>query len=121
MIINREQITKNILLARTIKGFTQEGLASILGHSQQWLQKGEKAEIDLTLDQINRLSEALEVTPQFLLFSTTSQVFNHCLNSHGISGNGSLNNCTANNPELLEKLTSLQKLFESYLKSKSSS
>jgi len=39
MNIDIELVAKNILLARTIKGYRQEGLANKLEHSQQWLQK----------------------------------------------------------------------------------
>jgi transcriptional regulator with XRE-family HTH domain len=115
MKIDTEQIDKNILLARTIKGFSQEGLANKLGHSQQRLQKVEKAEIDLTFEQINRFSEALEVSPQFLLFSTPSQVLNNCFNNSALSETGNFSNCVVNTPEILERIAGLQKLFETYL------
>ena len=115
MNIDIELVAKNILLARTIKDYSQEGLANKLEHSQQWLQKVEKAEIDLCLKQINKICEVLEVSPQFLLFTTPSLVFSNSFNSNGSSESNNSNKCAANTPEIVEKIATLQKLFETFL------
>jgi len=115
MKIDEEQIAKNILLARTIKGLTQEGLAKAVGLSQQWKQKVEKAEVNLTIEHINSISNALDVTPQFLMFSIPSQVFNNCFNNSSLSGTGSFNNCVINAPDVIEKVNEIKTLFERYL------
>jgi len=41
MELELEKIAKNVLITRTIKGFTQEGLASKTGMTHAWIQKVE--------------------------------------------------------------------------------
>ena len=75
MELELEKIAKNVLIARTIKGYTQEGLASKIGMTQAWVQKVEKGDIDLSVSSINKLSEGLKIKAINLLFSSPSQVF----------------------------------------------
>jgi transcriptional regulator with XRE-family HTH domain len=115
MKIDIEKIAKNILLARTIKGFTQDGLVQAMGISQQWVQKVEKGEVNLTFEHINLLSETLGVTPEFLLFSSPSQVFNNSFNNSSLSRmNSSFNNCIINSPDFMKKIEDLYELIGKY-------
>lgn len=102
MELNLEKIGKNVLVARTILGLTQEGLAKKIGMNQTWIQKVEKGEIDLCITNINKLSHGLNMEPINLLFSSPNQVFNftNCTQS------GNFQNCTINSVELIEKLAS---------------
>lgn len=56
-----EKLGENIRIFRTIKGYSQEGLANKLGKSQNWLQKIEKGEIDIPLSCLTELSEELGI------------------------------------------------------------
>jgi transcriptional regulator with XRE-family HTH domain len=76
MELELEKIAKNILIARTIKGFTQEGLGSKIGMTQAWVQKVEKGEIDLSISSINKICKGLEIEPINLLFSSPTQILN---------------------------------------------
>jgi len=107
MDINK--IGENIRIARTIRGYSQEGLANALGKSQNWLQKVEKGEIDLSVNNISAISNELGVQPEFLLFSTPQQVFNNCKQS------GTFNNCVINSENLVEKLSKILSKIESKL------
>ena len=106
MELELEKIGKNVLIARTIKGYTQEGLGTEICMTQAWVQKVEKGEQDLSITTINKLSEGLDVDPQFLLFSTPQEV----LNFNNCTQNGPFHQCTVNSEEFIEKLA---KLFSS--------
>ncbi|MFN9583079.1 MAG: helix-turn-helix domain-containing protein [Bacteroidota bacterium] len=73
-----KQVGDNIRIIRTIKGYSQEGLANKIGKSQAWLMKVEKVEIELSLQSINELANELDVTPHQLLFTMPGQIFNSC-------------------------------------------
>ncbi|GAB1447741.1 MAG: helix-turn-helix domain-containing protein [Bacteroidetes bacterium] len=104
-----EKIGNNIRIARTIKGYSQEGLAKAIGKSQNWLQKVEKGELDISLTTLNELSKELNVQAEFLLFSSPSQIFNNCNLS------GTFNNCVVNSESFLEKINKLIETIEKRL------
>ena len=77
MKLSPELIGKNIPIARTIKGYSQEGLAKSVNKSQNWLQKAEKGELDFTLSCINNLAVVLEVEPEWLILNEPQNIFNN--------------------------------------------
>jgi transcriptional regulator with XRE-family HTH domain len=61
------KLGENLRILRTIKGYSQDGLANKIGKSQNWLQKIEKGEIDIPLSCLNDISKELGVTTDFIL------------------------------------------------------
>jgi transcriptional regulator with XRE-family HTH domain len=100
------KLGENIRIMRTIKGFSQDGLANKLGKSQNWLQKLEKGEIDIPLSCLDDLSKEFGVTPDYLLSFESKQVFNNCTQS------GTFNHCTINGEKLLIEIAQLLKKIE---------
>lgn len=54
----------NLRDARIAKGFTQQELADIVGSQQPAYSRIESGEANVTLKTINKLSEALDVSPE---------------------------------------------------------
>lgn len=104
------KIGENVRIARTIKGYSQEGLANKIGKSQNWLQKVEKGEIDLSVTCITELAKELELTPEQLIFAIPHQVFNNCKQS------GNNNHYINNSDVLFKQLLELLKTIEHKLK-----
>lgn len=100
MELDLQKVGDNIRIARAIKGFSQEGLANSVGKSQNWMQKVEKGELDLTISAVEELAKSLGVPSSNLLYSSLGQVFNHC-NIGNAAQN--FNNCVFNNEEIFEK------------------
>jgi transcriptional regulator with XRE-family HTH domain len=106
------KIGENIRIARNIKGFSQEGLANKLNKSQNWMQKVEKGEIDLSITCIRNIANELEVPASFILYSTPAQVINNCTIGNNAQ---SFNNCIFNSESLFEKLINSIEVLNSKL------
>jgi ribosome-binding protein aMBF1 (putative translation factor) len=104
-----EKIGENVRIARTIRGYSQEGLAAKIGKSQNWLQKVEKGEVDLTITCINELAKELELSPQQLIFTIPSQVFNNCHQS------GNNNNYINNSDDLIKQMIEVLNMLKNKL------
>jgi ribosome-binding protein aMBF1 (putative translation factor) len=52
MKLDLKQIGDNIRIARVVRGYSQDGLANKIGKSQNWLQRVEKGEVDLSISCI---------------------------------------------------------------------
>ncbi|MDP2175947.1 MAG: helix-turn-helix transcriptional regulator [Bacteroidota bacterium] len=97
------KLGENVRILRTIKGFSQDGLANKLGKSQNWLQKIEKGEIDISLSCLYDISKELGVTPYYLLTFEWKQVLNNCTQCNTI------NFCSLNAPKLMIEMVQLLK------------
>lgn len=63
----RSRFGANLRKLRTGKGLTQEELASKAGLAARHLQKLEAGSVNATLDTLDRLSGALDVSPELFL------------------------------------------------------
>lgn len=60
-------VAANIRRIRQERGFTQEALADLVGINRNYVGMIERCENSPTIDMLERLAEALEVTPTALL------------------------------------------------------
>jgi transcriptional regulator with XRE-family HTH domain len=104
MKLSPELIGKNILIARTIKGYSQEGLAKSVNKSQNWLQKLEKGEADINLSCIKNLAEVLEVDAEAILLNDPQKFYTNNKQSRDF------NHCLLHSDEFIHKLT--QTIFD---------
>lgn len=111
MKLENDKIENNLRIARTIKGFSQQGLAHSIDKSQTWIQQAEKGEVDFTISHINSICIALDIEPHFLLFSTPQQVFNNY--NCKIGANGTFTNCNINETEFLDKISEIISFIKS--------
>lgn len=61
------RIAQNVRQLRLEKGLTQEGLAHYAQIATRHLQKVEAAEVNITIDTLTNLANALNVEPAYLL------------------------------------------------------
>ncbi|MCC7298758.1 MAG: helix-turn-helix transcriptional regulator [Bacteroidia bacterium] len=73
----------NIRTFRTLRGISQEGLAAQLKKSQNWVQKIEAGEIDITISNLEAIATVLNVEPNMLMTFNPAQIFNNCSNFQG--------------------------------------
>lgn len=99
----KEKIGDNLRIIRTIKGYSQEGLANKIGKSQNWLQKIEKGESDINVSCIEEICKELEIPTEFIFTFEPKQIFNNCQQS------GTFNNCVINSETLLTKIYEILK------------
>lgn len=97
-----EKLGENIRIFRTIKGYSQEGLANKLSKTQNWLQKIEKGEIDIPLSCLTELSKELGVSEDLLLTFDPKLLLNNNFKMETLMDK--------NNSEQL--LTEISKLFQ---------
>jgi transcriptional regulator with XRE-family HTH domain len=93
-----EKIGHNIKILRFAKGYTQENLSSAIGKSQNWIQKVENGEIDISINNLQDISKELGVSIEYLITFQPNQIFNNC------SQSGTFNNCTINSEKLITEL-----------------
>ena len=65
----REILAKNVRLIRTNLGLSQEGLADQAGLHRTYIGSVERAEINVSIDNIEKLAAALKVSPSELFKS----------------------------------------------------
>jgi transcriptional regulator with XRE-family HTH domain len=106
MELNNKQIGENIRIFRTLRGYSQHGLAAKIGKTQNWLHKIEKGELAITIDYINEIAKELDVDAQQLVFAIPQQIFNNCTQS------GNYNQYIINSEELYKLLIDVLKNIE---------
>lgn len=102
MKLDLKLIGENIRIARVVRNYSQDGLANKLGKSQNWLQKVEKGEVDLSINIIENIAQELNIPSSQLLYTQAGQIFNNCTIGNNAQ---SFNQCIFNSEELIEKLT----------------
>ena len=70
--IVREILAKNLRRLRLENGWSQEALADESGLHRTYIGSVERCERNVSIDNIARLAEALDVTPSFLLENSES-------------------------------------------------
>ncbi len=68
------RIGKNIRIARAIRGYSQGSLAKSVGKSQNWLQKVEKGEVEISVSCMRQLAEELNVDAQQMMFGSFNEL-----------------------------------------------
>lgn len=63
--------SSNVRKYRKIKGFSQEELAFISGLHRTYISAVEREKRNISLENINKLAEALEIEPYLLLLEET--------------------------------------------------
>ena len=61
-----KKLGRNIRIIREIRNLTQESLAQAIGYSQKHISRTERGQIQLNKACIERIAEALDVSPQKL-------------------------------------------------------
>ncbi len=61
MKLDLKLIGENIRVARAVRSYSQDGLANKLGKSQNWLQRVEKGEVDLSINIIESIAQELDM------------------------------------------------------------
>ncbi len=74
----RKQLAQRVRLLRTNRGWSQEVLAELSGLNRSYIGAVERAEHNIGLDNIERISVALE-TPIPVLLNGDDSVQSHCL------------------------------------------
>jgi transcriptional regulator with XRE-family HTH domain len=64
---SRERIARNVFAIRTEQGFTQEALGALAGLHRTYIGAVERAEVNVSVDNVDRISVALSVDPSALL------------------------------------------------------
>lgn len=102
-----QKVAQNIKSIRLLRGFSQEYLAQLVNKSQNWIQKVESAQIELSIENIEIIANALEVDITTLLQFDPKQIFLNCSNFGGV--NYYNNNNTNDIKELIKVLKELIK------------
>ncbi len=84
-----EKIGENIRVFRTLKRYSQHGLARKINKGQSWLQQLEKGEIDISISNLKELADELGVTIEKILSFSPKNIFNQCQYING--GNNQIN------------------------------
>jgi transcriptional regulator with XRE-family HTH domain len=80
------KVGENIRTIRTLKGISQEYLASKLAVSQSCMHKIENNETSPTLEKIAQIAQILEVTQEQLLNFDKQNIFNTEFKDHSKNG-----------------------------------
>jgi len=106
------KIGANIRKLRTLKGYTQEYMASKLGMSQNNYHKIEANEIDLTVTRVDEVCKILEVDTTTLFNFDEKYIFNNTFQNHS-EGNSGQNMVMHN-----ENFETERKLYERLIEAK---
>ncbi len=110
------QIGTKIKKIRELKNLTQEYMADQLNVSQSTYSRFEKEDSDLTLSQIQKVADILEVKPEDLLNFNEQVVINNYSSNQANQAYSIINNVSPAEKELYEKyIATLEKEVE-YLK-----
>lgn len=71
------EIGEKIRIERLKKGYNQEKLGKLVSKSTNWIHKVEKGDLRITLDSLDAIANALEVSFYDLLPNKANQ-FNNC-------------------------------------------
>lgn len=77
LILMIENVEKKIRQIRDIKGISQEYIANKLNLSIRAYSKIENGDTQLTLNRLNEISNALEVSPEDMLGFDVKKIFNN--------------------------------------------
>lgn len=102
MKLDLKLIGENIRIARVVRSYSQDGLANKLGKSQNWLQRVEKGEVDLSINTVESIAQELEMPSSQILYTLAGQILNNCIIANNAQ---SLNQYVFNSDELIQKLT----------------
>jgi transcriptional regulator with XRE-family HTH domain len=72
---------EKIRLARLLKGYSQEYLATLFGHSQNWMHNLETGKTEVTAEILEKAADLLDVSLEDLLQLGSSSTFLRCVNS----------------------------------------
>ena len=79
------EIGEKIRKARENNEYSREYLAAILNLDKRTIEKIETNQRDIHWQEIKKISEVLEITPQELLFGEPRLIFENCHPQHGSS------------------------------------
>jgi transcriptional regulator with XRE-family HTH domain len=99
-----EKLGENIRIFRTIKGYSQEGLANKLGKSQNWLQKIEKGEIDISFSCLSIITNELGITLDLLLTFNPKILLNSNIKMETLMDNNNSEQLLTEISQLLQKI-----------------
>ena len=102
----KHKIANSIKTMRLLKGYSQEYLAMKVNKSQNWIQKVENGETELTVNHLEIISNALEIDPIMLVSFDSRQIFHQC--SH-FGGTNYYNNDNKDVRELIDSIHKLHK------------
>jgi transcriptional regulator with XRE-family HTH domain len=102
MKLDLKLIGENIRIARVVRCYSQDGLANKLGKSQNWLQRVEKGEVDLSINIIESIAQELDMPSSQLLYTLAGKILDNCTIGKNAQ---SFNQCIFNSEELIERLT----------------
>ncbi len=72
---------EKIRLARVLKGYSQEYLATLFGHSQNWMHNLETGKTEVTTEILEKAADLLDVSIEDLVQLGSSSTFLKCVNS----------------------------------------
>ena len=102
---------------RELKGYDQKYMASVLGINQSNYSRIENGTTAINKEQINKVAQALDVTPEYIEAFDDKVIFQNC--NHGSFGNfGGQNTYNGTSQEERKAFQDLLKAKDDIIKSK---